>query len=78
MAWWRRVTPTPPAARTPEEEIEAARAYKELEQAHFEADVALETVRIQGARKRHFKQVIEEIRMENHFVDLWKNDGVGA
>lgn len=49
-----------------------------LDEAHAEADRALEKVRQQIKEKRTIGQMIEEIRMENHFVDLWKNDGVGA
>lgn len=76
MAWWKRVAPMPPA-QTEKEQDDAAHSRQELEKAHFDADVALETVQIQNAKKRNLKKVIEGIREENHFVEIWKG-GVGA
>lgn len=79
MAWWPQRKASPPEQQTRlVRDDEAALADKALDAAHAEADRALATVRRQNEEKRSIKEIIEGIRKENHFVDLWRNDGVGA
>lgn len=75
MAWWRKDSPP---EQTKLEQAATAKADAALDEAHAEADRALETVRRQNEQKRTIRDILEEIRQENHFVELWKNDGVGA